>query len=158
MTTGLPAGSNTPPSSPHASQLDNSLPQMHPDLTELPSLDSASLGNYLRFMCVSARSQSEMIMQLEDVSRRQNKLIHQLQNKVEIMSRKLQPGVRPPVACQHPSPPVDGSVCPSPPGPSRPPPSGHPAIQRYPALPQTEPTAYSQQADSFPCPAVPCSA
>ena len=103
-----------------------------------------------------------MIMQLENVSRRQNKLIHQLQNKVEIMSTKLQPAVSAPAFSQ-PSPLTaiprlmalhvpasQPSVAPRPAQPSSAAPRP-PATQRYPVLPETEPTPSIQKENSFSC-------
>ena len=106
-------------------------------------------------MCGSVKTQSEMIIRLKDVSKRQNKLIHQLQDKVEVLSRKLQPVGAPPVSAQ-PSeqPPVSQSqqraahVPPPQPLMSLRPPSN----SCYPALPQTEPSPSIQQVERFSCP------
>ena len=94
----LPAGSEPPalpptgalPHSP-ASPLDESLSRQLPNFTQLPGPAFASVGDYMQFICASVGAQSEMILRLEDVGRRQNKLIHQLEDKVEVMSLRFQP-------------------------------------------------------------------
>ena len=79
-----------PPHSP-ASPLDESLYHQLPDFTQLPGPAFTSLGDQMQFICALVQAQSEMILRLEDVGRRQNKLIHQLEDKVEVLSVKLQP-------------------------------------------------------------------
>ena len=152
----VPAGgaaAGPPGLSAAASPLDDSLTQQLPDLTELAGPAFASLGDYLQFMCSSARVQSEMIMRLEDVGRRQNKLIFQLYDKVESLSAKLQPAGNtaatsqpPPKSAVHQPSPLQAR--PAPPQPSqvhpRAPPPQPPAALRprhtplYPVLPDTD--------------------
>ena len=76
-----------PTSEPPASPLDSSLTHQLPDLTQLPGPQYASVGDYMVFICESVKSQSEIIMRLEENGRRQNMLIHKLSDKVELLSK-----------------------------------------------------------------------
>ena len=78
--TCLPTGSS------ERSLLDSSLALQPPDFTRLTGPAYANLGDYLYFISESVKSQSELILGLEDSGRRQNKLIHQLVEKVEDLS------------------------------------------------------------------------
>ena len=77
------------PVCPPVVQLDDSISELPRDLAEIPNPAISSLGDYLQFICGSVLSQGEMILELKDVGRRQNKLIHQLEDKVAILSSKL---------------------------------------------------------------------
>jgi hypothetical protein len=56
----------------------------------------------MKYICESVKSQSEIILRLEDVGRRQNKLIHQLKDKVEDLCVKLHPEGSPVESSQPP--------------------------------------------------------
>ena len=74
---------------PVASPEESLLIQPPDNFTEIPSPGVASLGDYLQYICGNVKSQSELIIRLEDVGRRQNKLIHQLEDKVETINNLL---------------------------------------------------------------------
>ena len=92
-----------------------------------------------------------MILRLEDTSKRQNKLIHQLQDKVEMLSSKIKPAGSLSAVSQ---PPAQSSVTQLREAPdSQPTAAPSPrTCPLYPALPQTEPTASIQQAERISCP------
>jgi hypothetical protein len=63
--------------------------QQVPDFTQLPGPSFANMGDYMLFICESVRSQSEMILRLENNERKQTENIMLLGQKVESMTELL---------------------------------------------------------------------
>ena len=153
------------PASPPASLLDDSqLSQPPRDLTEIPSPAVASLGDYLQYICGSVQSQSELTLRLEDVCRRQNKLIHQLEDKIDSMNNKLQHCLIPPPASSNqraesspiPNPPTSKPAARKPLAPTplitQPPATSLMPTPIYPVLPQIDPSPKIPRLHQFPRP------
>ena len=140
---------------PPAPSLNESLlSQLLPDFTDIPSPAFASLGDYLQYICGSVKSQSHHILQLVDVGRRQNKLIHQLEDKVEIMSNLIQQGG---ISSTQKAEPPPAPNPPTLPPPSPQPPSSQPSVKPsrtptsiYPVLPLVDPSPTIPRLSKFP--------